>query len=355
VRITYVGPVPPIRGGISQHGGNLVAALRSAGHDVDVISWRSQYPRLFFKGEQADVSGAGGPNERFTLRWWNPFTWMAAGRSASRSDFILFPWVTPAHAVQLRTVLTFAGRTPAVVIVHNPRPHEPLPFDRELLRGTLRRVRGAIVHSQKMVSDLTMLAPIPHVLSAPHPPNLALTPGPFPPAPPFKLLLLGFVRPYKGVEIALEAIKLLATRGMDVKLTIAGEFWDPVENWAVKIRALVVEDQVDLRPGYVPDDEVGDLFAAHHALAAPYVSASQSGVTPLAFAAGRPVVATSVGGLPEVVRENETGALAAASSPGAFADAVERVAANYEALGRGALAASASWSQVAKVVLEAAV
>ncbi len=355
MRITYVGPVPPIRGGIAQHGGNLVGALRSEGCEVDVISWRSQYPGLLFKGEQASTSRAGGPGERFSLRWWNPLTWLSAGRSAARSDLIVFPWVTPVHAVHLRVILAASGGTPAVAIVHNPRPHEPLPFDRALLRMVLRRVRGAIVHSARMVPDLSMIAPIPHVLAVPHPPNLDLSPTPLPPTPPLRLLFLGFVRPYKGVDVAVESVRLLQDRGVDVELTVAGEFWEPVEIWETRVRELGIEARVHLRPGYVADEQLGTLLAQHHALVAPYVHATQSGVTPLAFAAGRPVVATSVGGLPEVVREGETGALAPPSSPGAFADAVERVAASLEDLGRGARAASASWSEVARAVLDAAV
>jgi glycosyltransferase involved in cell wall biosynthesis len=347
--------VPPIRGGIAQHGGNLVGALRREGCEVEVISWRSQYPAFLFKGEQADTSRAGGAGERFSLRWWNPLSWLAAGRAASRSDLIVFPWVTPVHAVHMRAILAAAGGTPSVVIVHNPRPHEPLPFDRELLKMVLRRVRGAIVHSAKMVSDLSMLAPIPHVLSVPHPPNLELAPTPMPEAPPLRLLFLGFVRPYKGVDVAVEAVQLLQARGVEVELTVAGEFWEPVETWEARVRELGIAERVHLLPGYVADEDLGGLLADHHALVAPYVSATQSGVTPLAFAAGRPVVATSVGGLPEVVREGETGALAPPSSPGAFADAIERVGANLDVLGRGAHAASASWSEVARAVLDAAV
>jgi glycosyltransferase involved in cell wall biosynthesis len=354
VRITYVGPVPPIRGGIAQHGANLVRALRAEGCAVEVVSWRSQYPRLLFKGQQADTRGAHGDGVRFSLRWWDPLSWIRAGRAAARSDLIVFPWVTPAHAIHTRVILAAAGRTPAVAIVHNPRPHEPMPFDRPLLRMVLARVRGAVVHSRGMVADLSMLAPIPHVLSVAHPSNFELAPAPFPPRPPLRLLFLGYVRPYKGVEVALEALRLLGSRGVDARLTVAGEFWEPVEVFDARVRELGLAGRVDLRPGYVPDEELASLLAGHHALVAPYVSASQSGVAPLALAAGRPVVATAVGGLPEIVREGLNGALAAPSDPRALADAIERVAHNLEELGRGARASSASWAEVARTVLAAA-
>ena len=355
MRITYVGPVPPIRGGVSQHGGNVVAALREEGCEVRVVSWRSQYPALLFKGVQASVRGAGDARTRFSLRWWSPVSWIAGGLRAGRSDLIVFPWVTMVHAVPLRSLLAAAAGTPCVAIVHNPRPHEPLPFDRALLRSVLSRVRGAVVHSRDNASDLQMLAPIPRVLTVPHPSNLPIEPAPLPERPPVRLLFLGFVRPYKGLDIALEALAILVRRGLDFHLTVAGEFWEPVAGWVERVAELGLEQRVDLRPAYVPDDDVGALLARHHLLVAPYKSATQSGVAPLAFAAGRPVVATSVGGLPEVVREGETGALAAASSPAAFADAIERAAANLEPLAAGARAAAGSWGDVARAVLEAGV
>jgi glycosyltransferase involved in cell wall biosynthesis len=354
VRITYVGPVPPIRGGIAQHGANLVRALREQGCAVEVVSWRSQYPAFLFKGQQADTRGAGADGVRFALRWWDPLSWILAGRAAARSDLVVFPWVTPVHAIHTRVILAAAGRTPAVAIVHNPRPHEPLPFDRALLRMVLSRVRGAVVHSKAMMADLAMLAPIPHVLSVAHPANFELAPAPMPPRPPLRLLFLGYVRPYKGVDVALEGLRLLARRGVDARLTVAGEFWEPVEVFEARVRELGLADRVELRPGDVPDEELAGLLAGHHVLVAPYVSATQSGVAPLALAAGRPVVATAVGGLPEIVREGHNGALAPPSDAGALADAIERVARSLEELGRGARASSASWAEVARAVLAAA-
>jgi len=353
VRICYVGPVPPIRGGIAQHGAKLVSALRAAGQDVRVVSWAAQYPRLFFKGTQAEVRGAGDETTRFSLRWWSPLSWVGAGREAGRADLVVFPWVTSAHAPQLWTVLASAGSTPAVAIVHNARPHEPLPLDRALLGSVLRRVRGVVVHSAGGAEELSGLARGPRVVSVPHPPNLALEPTALPARPPLALLFLGFVRPYKGLDLALDALAVLARRGADFRLTVAGEFWEPVADMAARLERLGLAERVDLRPGYVADEEVAALLARHHLVLAPYRSATQSGVVPLAFAAGRPVVATAVGGLPEVVREGETGALAPPSDPVAFADAIERAAADLESLAARAPSAVASWSAVARAVLEA--
>lgn len=353
MRICYLGPVPPIRGGIAQHGGNLVAALRAEGCEVRVVSWAAQYPRFLFRGRQERVRGAGDAQTRFSLRWWDPASWIAAGREAGRADLMVFPWVTMVHAPHLRAMLAAAGAVRKVAIVHNARPHEALPFDRPLFRGVLRRVHGAVVHSAQGAEELRRLAPVPRVVAVPHPPNLVLAPTPLPPRPPLALLFLGFVRPYKGLDVALEALAVLARRGVDARLTVAGEFWEPVETTAERVRALGLEERVALRPGYVPDSAVATLLAEHHLLVAPYRSATQSGVAPLALAAGRPVVATRVGGLPEVVREGETGTLAPPDDPEALADALERAAGRLAALAERAQASVATWADVARAVLAA--
>ena len=350
MKITYVGPIPPIAGGVSQHGANLVEALRSAGHDVEVLSWRAQYPGWLYRGEQPDLSAVRIEGARFALRWWNPLSWMLGGLRAGRSDLIVFPWITPVQAIPLRVLLAFSRGKPAVCVVHNPRPHEPMPFDQALLRLVLRRTRGVVVHGRALADELAITVPGLRCEAVAMPSNLELRPTPQSQRPPLRLLFLGYVRPYKGLDVALEALAVLARRDFACRLTVVGEFWEPVETWADRVRDLGLEDHVELRPGYLPDEEVGPLFAEHHALIAPYRSATQSAVAPMAFAAGRPVVATKVGGLPEAVREGETGTLATSNNPLALAEAIERLDRDLERLTEGASQAHSTWAAVAGAV-----
>src|SRR5688572_14631686 len=101
--ITFVGPVPPYGSGIAQHGGYLVTALRSRA-DVTVLSWHHQYPRLLFRHMQRSASAQPYPGARFLLRWWDPVSWVRAGRIARRSDIVVFTWTTPFHAVPYRVI-----------------------------------------------------------------------------------------------------------------------------------------------------------------------------------------------------------------------------------------------------------
>jgi len=353
MRIVFAGPVPPLRGGIAQHGGRLVEALRAAGHELEVISWSAHYPRLLYRHDQRESGAAPPAGARFDLAWWSPASWRRAGRAARRADLLVFPWVTAFHALPLRVMIAAARPTPAVAVVHNPLPHDPQPFQRALTRSVLRRAHGALVHGRRVARELHALTGLERVESVPMPALIEVAPAPLPPRPPLRLLFLGFVRPYKGLDLALGAVRLLVERGREVELTVAGEFWEPLERWRARLRAEDLERCVELRPGFALPEEIGRLLAAHHLLVAPYRAATQSGVVPLAFAAGRPVVATDVGALAERVREGATGALAPPGDPAAFAAAIERAAARLEPLAAGALADRATWPQVAEALLRA--
>lgn len=350
MRISLVGPFPPLRGGVAQHTARLADALEDLGHEVTVVSWRSQYPRLLYKGTRIDTSGEDDARVRFRLRWWSPLTWSRVGRDMRSADFVVVQWITAFHALPLRRVLG-AARRPAVAVVHNAIPHEPLPFSRWLTRGALRRVDAAIVHAAAVAEDLATVADIPRVEVLPHPPNLDLGPLPLPRSEPPGVLFIGFVRHYKGVDVAIEAIARLRERGRPVGLTVAGEFWDPVSRFARQIEVLGVGDLVTLQPGYADDDQIIDLLRRHHLVATPYRTATQSGIVPLAFAAGRPVVSTTAGGLAERISEGVNGTLAPPEDADAYADAIERALDDLEALARGAAASHTSWADVAAAVV----
>jgi glycosyltransferase involved in cell wall biosynthesis len=352
VRIAYVGPIPPFRGGISQHGALLVTALREAGHGVDVYSWAAQYPRLLYPGDPYAPGVQPFPGARFVLRWWNPASWVRVGRAARTYDALLLQWVTPFQGPAYRTLLTAARGTPAVAVVHNPIPHEERPFDGRLTRLGLRGVCAALVPPGPAAGDLRRLMPHVPVVPMSIPPLIELERAPLPPGPPWRLLFFGFVRPYKGLELALDAVAELCRRKTPVELTVAGLFWGPVEPWRQRVAAAGVADQVSLQPGYVPDAEVQELVASHHVVVAPYRTAPQSAIVPLAYAVGRPVVATSVGGLAEQVIEGVNGAVAPPDDASAFADAVERVLGDLESLARDAGAHTPTWDHVVEAVVE---
>jgi glycosyltransferase involved in cell wall biosynthesis len=363
MRITYLGPVPPLRGGIPQHGAQLVSALMRLGHEVSVEGWSSLYPRRLYPVTQ-DAAPLGHrppfttpPTRLATDMSWNrPWSWWSAGRHARRTDLVVFPWWVPAQAPAVRTFLSASGSVPKVGMMHDvvlPNRHRG---DLTLARIALRPLTGAVVHNRHIADQVRWL--LPHIdpraiTQVDHPPNLAMSTRPMPATPPLRLLVFGHVRSYKGLELVFEAVAELQRRGTDARLTVAGQFWQPLESWEQLIADLGLTDKVELRNGYVPDDDLDALFGDHHLVVTPYRSASQSGVVPLASAAGRPSVVTPVGGLPEQITDGIDGVVAADVSPMALADAIERAAANLDDLSAGALGSSTSWQDVATAVIAA--
>ncbi|WP_229023229.1 glycosyltransferase [Actinomarinicola tropica] len=349
--IHFLGPVPPLRGGIAQHSDRLLDALVDAGHHVTVDAWSHQYPRRLYPGDEVDPSAVPRPSARFTLRWWDPSSWVRAGRAARTADLVLIPWVTPVQAVAYLTALRAASGTPAVGIIHNPLPHERRPFDRVLTRSMLRRLTGAVTHARTVSEEVGKLAPGLALREVPHPPNLDVEEAPLPDGPPWRLLFLGFIRPYKGLDTALDAMVELRRRRDDVTLTIAGQVWGSPDPWYRAIHERGLDDVVDFRPGYVPNSRLGLLLAEHHLVVAPYRSATQSGIVPLAQAAGRGVIATDVGGLSEALTDGVDGYLTPPGDVPAFAAAIERALPRVQELADAARSASSSWRDVAEAVL----
>jgi glycosyltransferase involved in cell wall biosynthesis len=353
MRIHFIGPVPPLRGGIAQHSNQLLDALVAAGHEVGVSTWAQQYPSRLYPGEERDPSATPRPGTVADLRWWSPLSWWRAGRRARRADLLLVPWVTPFQAPAYLTAFAASAGTPVVAVVHNPLPHERRSLDRVLARAILGRLTGGVSHAGTATAELHELAAGLRVVEVPHPPNLPLDVSPYPPGPPWRLLFIGFIRPYKGLDLALDALVELRARRDDVTLTVAGEVWGPVEPWTSAIRERGLDEVVDLRPGYVPNDLLGQLLAEHHVVLAPYRSATQSGVVPLAQAVGRPTVATDVGGLSEVVTSGVDGILVPADDAPAFARGIEDVLADGPAMAVAASRAATSWADVAAAVVAA--
>jgi glycosyltransferase involved in cell wall biosynthesis len=348
LRVTFAGPVPPITGGIASHSACTIEAMRELGADVWVVSWAAQYPKLLYKGSGIDTESETFPDAEFLMRWWDPTSWMTAGRRARDDDLLVMPWVTPVHAVPQRVISACSRGVPFSLLVHNAVPHERMPFDTTAARWVMRRAAHIVVHAEVVAEQVAALAPRVPLTVVPHPPQLPVSVTPLPADKTLRLLCLGFVREYKGFDLAVDAVHILRNRGVDVQLTIAGEVWGETHVWKHRAAA----DGINLIPRYVSDAEVLELLASHHMLVAPYRNATQSGSVALAFGAGRPVVASTVGGLSEAVTDGKNGRLVPARDVGALADAIEDVAENLEAYADAAAGTRWLWSDVAEALLQ---
>ncbi len=351
--VAVIGSFPPLKGGVSQHTAQLADAFERAGASTDRIGWAAQYPGFAYGRDQIDQTAPVIPDVDRLLKWWDPTSWIRAGRRAARCEVAHWGYVTPVHALPQTVMLARSSAAVRVLHVHNVEPHERFPLWRPAISAVLRQVDLVVCHAESLADQLVDLGfDRARIVVLAHPPDLQVRQCPLPAGPP-KLLFAGTIRPYKGLDLLLESLAACATELPDgTSLTVAGEVWDDSQVAGLRRAAESVELEVDLRLSYQSDAALVELLASHHMLVAPYRSATQSGIVSLALAAGRPVVATNVGGLPDAVHEGVNGALSDPDSD-AFAAAMLRALANLDQLAEGALSTTVSWDDYVAAILEA--
>ena len=324
--ITIVGPTHPYKGGIARHTTELAHRMATAGHTVTLESWSAQYPGFLYPGQlKVDVpEGEPFPATERRLSWRRPDGWWRAGRRIRGADLAVLVVPASIQAPAYLTALAGLGRqVSTVALCHNVLPHERRPFDVPLMRMLLRRVDEVVVHSsaqaelaRTLTSRTVRVAEMPaHLPPAVHACAASRT------TEHRRLLFFGVVRPYKGLDVLLRA---LAAGPEDLTLTIAGEFWSGVANTEDLIARLGLTDRVEVRPGYVPSDQIPQLFAAADALVLPYRSATSSQNVWMAHEHGVPVIATRVGSFPEQVRDGLDGLLCEPDDVASLAGALRR-------------------------------
>lgn len=354
-RVVVLGPMPPLKGGIAQHTWQIVRGFRRLGWCADAVSWAQLYPSRLYGREQWDGSRENADASiDWYLRWWNPWTWWRAGRRARHADLCVLPYVHPIHAPAMRIAIAAARPTPVAVHVHNAIPHESFPMAERAARLVAGAADLVVCHARSIEAELRSVGFTGPVSIVAHPPDIDIQPSALP-AGPIRLVHLGYLRDYKGADVLLDALPSVLLRHPEVRLTVAGEIWDGDETpWREQVDRLGVSDAVDFRFDYLDDLELVQALLDHHLLVAPYRSATQSGVVAMALAAGRPVVASAVGGLPDVVVDGKTGALAQPGDAVDLAAAICRAIDQLEDLARGASATGFRWEDVAAALAGAA-
>jgi glycosyltransferase involved in cell wall biosynthesis len=336
LRIALVGLTHPFRGGIAQYTTLLCLALAER-HEVRFFALSRQYPKLLFPGTtQIDRSEtAFRVAHEACVDSINPFTWLSTAVRIARyrPDLVLFSWWHPFFAPAFGTIARLArwfGGVPSCYLCHNAVPHERTWLDALLLRYAFGSAQAFIAHSAQDRDDLRAMRPRARILHSPHPTYAVFAAQHVPTEAEAKarlglsgrrvLLFFGFVRAYKGLVHLLEAMRELAPEE-GYHLLVVGEFYEDAADYREALDRLSRLGQLTLVDRYVPNEEVPRYFAASDLVLAPYLSATQSGVVQLAYAFHKPVVATTVGGLPEVVREGSTGYLVPPGDPHALAAA----------------------------------
>lgn len=336
-KIVMIGPVYPYRGGIAHYTAALYKELKKK-YEVSLISYKLQYPKFLFKKPQKDYSNDKGKIEeaRFCLNTANPFNVVKTALQIKKQkpDLVIMQWWHPYFAPCDVILLKLLKKCRVLFICHNVFPHERFLMDKKLTKLTLKRGDGFITQSAMDAEDLKSIVPDAKCITAVHPTYggfdyshmsmeeartlLGIEEG------KKVLLFFGFVREYKGLKHLLSAMPSILEKLPEAELMVVGEFGNDREDYLKIVEEKKLSSSLKLVDKYVPDTEIQKYFAASDLVILPYESATQSGIVQIAFGFHKPVTATRVGGLPDVITDGKTGYLVPARDAQALADAVVR-------------------------------
>jgi glycosyltransferase involved in cell wall biosynthesis len=335
MKIGFLGPAYPLRGGIAQFIAILAELLEKQGHEVTIYSFVKQYPRLLFPGQEQIDKSAKVINLRIktVLTPYNPLTFPRTVRTIlkDKPDLLIFkywiPFFAPAFGYILARLKKRGIKT--LCIFDNIEFHEKWLFADKLTNYVLKSTTECITMSESVYKSLTnkfSRFPVDKIHKHKHPNYDFYREKELKPKEKLlhRLLFFGYIKPYKGLDILLKAMPGIIKENPDLKLTIAGEVYGDPGIYTGIIEDLKLSDYIDFQNRFIANEEVEEFFLTADVCVLPYRSATQSGITQLAFSFCTPVIATNVGGLSEIIKDNYNGYLIEAESPQAIVDAVTR-------------------------------
>jgi glycosyltransferase involved in cell wall biosynthesis len=337
--IVIIGPAHPLRGGLATFNQRLCKQFNDEGHTCCIYSFSLQYPSFLFPGT-TQYSSEPAPTDVDIYSVINsvwPLNWLQIGNALQRirPDIIVVRYWLPFMGPALGTVLRRAKKnkhTKVVAITDNVIPHEKRPGDVPFTKYFLKSCDAFITMSDKVMNDLRQFEKNKPAKMVRHPlydnfgdpvskeearRKLGI------PTSEKIMLFFGFIRKYKGLDILFEAMKLLPPAS-GIKLLVAGEFYGDEKQYRDQIKQLGIEDHLILRTEFISDSEVKYYFCAADMVVQPYRSATQSGVTPLAYHYEKPMVVTNAGDLPIMVPHEKVGLVCEPEDPASLAAAIGR-------------------------------
>jgi glycosyltransferase involved in cell wall biosynthesis len=328
-KIIIIGPAYPLRGGgIATFNERLAKEFIEEGFDTTIYTFSYQYPSFLFPGSTQYSSEPAPPGIpiKIKINSVNPFNWITVGNELKKikPDIIVVRYWLPFMGPCLGTILRIVKKnhhTKVICIADNVLPHEKRPGDKIFTRYFIKPVDGFITMSKKVLEDLKQFARNKPLKLVPHPlydnfgaiiskeearEKLGIS------KEDKVILFFGFIRKYKGLDILLEAFKILNTEKADagIKLLIAGEFYDNEKNYSGFLNDPLIKEKLILQTQFIADNDVKYFLCAADCIIQPYRSATQSGVTPLAYHFEVPMIVTNVGGLPSMVPDKKVGLIA---------------------------------------------
>ena len=337
-KILIIGPAHPLRGGgITTFNHRLAKEFIQQGYDCSIVSFSLQYPSFLFPGKSQYAEGPAPENLTIhtLINSVNPINWIKVGQRVKKwkPDLIVVRFWLPLMGPALGTILRQVKKnrhTKVICIADNVIPHEKRPGDKPFTSYFLKACDAFVTMSEKVLNDLRSFEKDKPAIQVPHPlydnfgekvskekarRRLQL------PVTDKIIVFFGFIRRYKGLDMLLQAMADKRIKQQNIKLLIAGEFYEDEQHYKNLIDLFKLQDEIILRNQFIPDEDVKNYICAADCIVQPYRNATQSGVTPLAYHFEKPMIVTNVGGLPSLVPHQKAG-LVAEPDPPSIAEAI---------------------------------
>jgi len=320
-----VGPAWPLRaGGMATFNERMAYCLQEQGHEVEIITFSMQYPGWLFPGKTqlSDEPAPEGLTIRVLLHALNPMNWLLTARYVKRyqADFLILrywmPFMAPCLGMLSFWSSLMGSKARRIALADNIIPHESFPLSRGLTNFFLSQTDAAATLSDSVRTDLMAHGYRKPSVRLKHPlydnfgepvdrqtacKALGLDPE-------FTYFLyFGFIRAYKGLDLLLEAFSDARLPSQNVRLIVAGEFYESPDRYHRIIEENQLAPDLVLMTRFIRNDEVRFLFSAAQLVTQTYHHATQSGVTQIGFHYNTPMLVTDVGGLAELVDHNHSG------------------------------------------------
>ena len=338
MKVIVVGTAHPYRGGIAAFTDRLATEFVKEGVDIEVVTFKLQYPSFLFPGktQYSDAKAPEGfPIER-KVNSINPLNWRKVGKEICEKnpDILVFTyWMSffaPCFS-KIAKVVKRNGHTKCIGLIHNMIPHEKSLLDKMFAPRFVKSMDGFVALSQSVLNDIAALDRQNKPKCLVHHPLYDHFGEIMDQAEAKKhlnldekycyFLFFGLVRAYKGLDLLIDAFADERLRKYPVKLIIAGEFYDDPKPYLKQVEKLNLQDFVIIENQYINDVDVKYYFNSADMVVQPYKSATQSGVTQIAYHFEKPMLVTNVGGLGEMIPDGKVGYVVEPKSD-AIADAL---------------------------------
>ena len=323
MKIAIIGTAFPYRGGLANFNERLAYQIQEEGHQVNIYTFTLQYPNFIFPGKSQFSKGMPPKNLNIkrALNSLSPINWLRTGNRIKKEkyDLVIIGYWLPFMSPCLSTVankIKSNKKSKIVSIVHNMIPHESRMGDKFLSNLFVKNCHAFLALSDSVLKDIEQFDSLKPKVVSPHPVYDNFGESVSKEAALKKLnleskykyiLFFGLIRDYKGLDLLLNAMPLIDNK--NVKLIIAGEYYSNKEFYSDLIEKNNLKDKIIDVDGFIDHRYVRYYFCASDLVVQPYKSATQSGVTQIAYHFNKPMVVTNVGGLKEMCPDKKVGYL----------------------------------------------